>query len=178
MPIENDPFEKYYRESELDKIEKGIHETTEYLELFLRNLLLGEHNVLKNRYLHIRWSEIKQDIEDEKQDIGDKKQDIQNEKQDIEGRKQDIEDLNQDIRQPEEIRHLMMKAGLSSRTKNHIETLFKSFGMGKIFGREDVAKELGITVSPASALIKKMKDLGLIDPMKGFGKGKYRFRPM
>lgn len=100
MPIENDPFEKYYRESEPDKIEKGIHETTEYLELFLRNLLLGEHNVLKNRYLHIRWSEIKQDIEDEKQDI-------QNEKQDIEGRKQDIEDLNQDIRQPEEIRHLI-----------------------------------------------------------------------
>lgn len=34
-------------------LKKGIHETTEYLEIFLRNLLLGEKNELKNRYLHI-----------------------------------------------------------------------------------------------------------------------------
>lgn len=32
---------------------KDIFRTTEYLELFLRNLLLGEQNELKNRYLHI-----------------------------------------------------------------------------------------------------------------------------
>lgn len=32
---------------------KGIHETTEYLELFLRNLLLGEHNSLQNRTLMV-----------------------------------------------------------------------------------------------------------------------------
>lgn len=34
-------------------LQKGVHETTEYLELFLRNLLLGETNVLKNRSMHI-----------------------------------------------------------------------------------------------------------------------------
>lgn len=34
-------------------LKKGVHETTEYLELFLRNLLLGENNELKNRNLHI-----------------------------------------------------------------------------------------------------------------------------
>ena len=34
-------------------LQKGIHETTEYLEIFLRNLLLGEKNDLHNRYLHI-----------------------------------------------------------------------------------------------------------------------------
>ena len=31
----------------------GIHETTEYLELFLRNLLLNEENELHNRVMHI-----------------------------------------------------------------------------------------------------------------------------
>ena len=31
----------------------GIHETTEYLELFLKNLLLGEKNELHNRAIHI-----------------------------------------------------------------------------------------------------------------------------
>lgn len=57
---------------------KNIRETTEYLELFLRNLLLGETNELKNRYLHVRWKDAKQDIQGIKQDIGDSKQDIQN----------------------------------------------------------------------------------------------------
>ena len=32
---------------------KGIHETTEYLEVFLRNLLLNENNELQNRKLHV-----------------------------------------------------------------------------------------------------------------------------
>jgi len=31
----------------------GVHETTEYLELFLRNLLLNENNELHNRSMHI-----------------------------------------------------------------------------------------------------------------------------
>ena len=35
------------------KIGKGIYETTEYLEAFLRNLLLNEKNELHNRNLHI-----------------------------------------------------------------------------------------------------------------------------
>lgn len=35
-------------------LKKDIHETTEFLESFLRNLLLGENNELKNRYLHIK----------------------------------------------------------------------------------------------------------------------------
>lgn len=34
-------------------LKNDIHETTEYLERFIRNLLLGEQNELKNRYLHI-----------------------------------------------------------------------------------------------------------------------------
>ena len=34
-------------------LKNGIHETTEYLELFLRNLLLDENNELHNREMHI-----------------------------------------------------------------------------------------------------------------------------
>ena len=34
-------------------LQKGIHETTEYLEAFLRNLLLNEKNEFHNRNLHI-----------------------------------------------------------------------------------------------------------------------------
>jgi len=38
---------------------KGVFETTKYLELFLRNLLLGEDNVLSNRELHVNYKEVK-----------------------------------------------------------------------------------------------------------------------
>ena len=50
---------------------KNIHETTEYLEVFLRNLLLNEKNELHNRSLHISglWNEEKVDIEWKKQRI-------------------------------------------------------------------------------------------------------------
>lgn len=38
--------------------EKGVFETTRYLELFLRNLLLGEDNILSNRELYIGYKDI------------------------------------------------------------------------------------------------------------------------
>ena len=46
-------------------LQKGIHETTEYLEVFLRNLLLNEKNELHNRNMHISGllNEEKVDIE-------------------------------------------------------------------------------------------------------------------
>lgn len=34
-------------------LQKGVYETTEYLEIFLRNMLLNEKNELRNRDLHI-----------------------------------------------------------------------------------------------------------------------------
>lgn len=57
----NDIFAKnswYFRNAlvraNYTNLKENIHETTEYLEMFIRNLLLGEKNELKNRYLHIR----------------------------------------------------------------------------------------------------------------------------
>lgn len=53
-------------------LKNGVHETTEYLELFLRNLLLDEKNELHNRMMHIsgRFAEV--DIERVKVDIRNK----------------------------------------------------------------------------------------------------------
>lgn len=52
-------------------MQKGIHETTEYLEIFLRNLLLNEKNELHNRDMHISGSlnTAKVDIENTEVDI-------------------------------------------------------------------------------------------------------------
>lgn len=62
--VNNEPFEKnswYFRNSlvraNYTNMTKGIYMNTEYLEKFFRNLLLGESNELKNRYVHIRYSD-------------------------------------------------------------------------------------------------------------------------
>ena len=60
-------------------LQKGIHETTEYMKAFLRNLLLNEKNELHNRNLHISGL-----LNEEKVDMGNAKVDIENEKVDIE----------------------------------------------------------------------------------------------
>ena len=165
--VTNDLFAKnswYFRNAlvraNYNDYTKNIRETTEYLEIFLRNLLLGETNELKNRYLHVRWKTIKQDY-------GENKQDICTQKQDIHIPKQDIGDEKQDIQIPDE---------LGNKTKQHIKDLFERFGYERFFGRTEVMDVLGITASPASALIKKMLDMKLIFPMKGKGKGKYLFK--
>ena len=59
--VNNEPFEKnswYFRNAlvraNYTNMNKGIYMNTEFLERFFRNLLMGEHNELKNRYCHIR----------------------------------------------------------------------------------------------------------------------------
>ena len=151
--VTNDIFAEnawYFRNSlvraNYNDLSKGIRETTKYLELFLRNLLLGENNELKNRYTHIRWKDKKQDIDTSKQDIGTSKQDIE------------------------------IPDSVTNKTKQHIQLLFEEFGYDRFFGRTEVMNILQITASPASSLIKKMLELEIIYPMKGKGKGKYLFR--
>lgn len=131
-------------------LKKNIHETTVYLEAFIRNLLLDENNELKNRYLHIdsMFEPQKQAIEGENRAIGDKKQAI-------------------------EVQIAEMK--LNIRTKNNITNLYSAFGTDNIFGRKDAADTCGISYSAAGSLIYKLKEYGLIEEVKGRGKGKYRF---
>ena len=63
---ENDMFKAhswYFRNAlvraNYRNVAKGIEPNTDYLQLFLRNLLFGESNELRNRYLHIRWQDVK-----------------------------------------------------------------------------------------------------------------------
>jgi fido (protein-threonine AMPylation protein) len=58
--VNNDAFEKhswYFRNAlvraNYNDLQKGVHSTTKYLEMFFGNLLLGTNFELKNRYMHI-----------------------------------------------------------------------------------------------------------------------------
>ena len=86
-------------------LQKCIHETTEYLEVFLRNLLLNEQNELQNRNLHISGL-----LNEEKVDIQDTKVDIESV---ISAKDNEF----------------------SVKTTVHIHRLFEEFGFDGIFGR-------------------------------------------
>ena len=62
--VNNDAFEKnswYFRNAlvraNYNKLQKGDHSTTKFLEMFFSNLLLDTHYELKNRYMHIDYVE-------------------------------------------------------------------------------------------------------------------------
>lgn len=68
-----------------------------------------------------------------------------------------------------------MLAGLelSTPTKENMLDLFQSFGFNVAFSRLDVMHVTGITASPATELMRKMKKAELIVSAKG--RGKYTF---
>lgn len=180
--VDNTLFSKhawYFRNAMVranyENLTAGIHETNEYLVKFLQNLLLGQENELKNRYLHISGlaSEAKnQDTRSDGQEISPETQDIISSdngtlptKQDIGAKKQDIGLENQDIEWE----------GLSPVSARHAQKLYDFFGNEVVFSRSQVTEILGITPSPASELLRKLLEASLISKVKGKGKGKYRF---
>lgn len=72
-----------------------------------------------------------------------------------------------------EARLLKLKAKRS--TKETMLKLFRKFGFHTAFARLDIMKLASVTSTPAGALIDKLKDGGLIEPVSGQGKGKYKF---
>lgn len=154
-------------------LKKGVYETTEYLEIFLRNLLLNEKNELHNRYLHISGllTLEKVDIEEKKAEAVREKVDIEGEKVDIEGRKADIDEEKVDI---ESIYAERMRS-FSEKTIAHARKMYDEFGCDMIFGRSAVVKLLGLQNSSVSKLLSKLSKADIIEPIPGCGKGKYRF---
>lgn len=144
----------YFRNSlvraNYNNLKNGVHETTEYLELFLRNLLLDEKNELHNRSMHISGL-LKADIEDAKADI--------------EVAKADIEKLLVNIDE-----------GIKGKTVMHVISLYEECGKDNIFGRSFVEKVTGLKSTRASEIIKLMMENDVTETVKGHGKGKYRFK--
>lgn len=148
-------------------LKNGIHKTTEFLELFLRNLLLNEAHPLRNRTLHISGRLNKAD----KPDIGLLEPDIGPLKPDIDILTPYIGSLESDIN------HLRpdIETIFQPKTASQILKLREAFPEQTIFGRSDVMKAIDIKTSRASDLLKQMVIHGIIEPVSGHGKGKYRF---
>ena len=68
---------------------------------------------------------------------------------------------------------LLAGLGTSAPTKENILKLFQHFGFDTVFARTDVMRVAGITATPATELMRKMKAANLIESAKG--RGKYMF---
>lgn len=62
--VNNDAFREnswYFRNAlvraNYNNLQKGVHSTTKFLELFFSNLLLGTNHELKSRYMHIDFAD-------------------------------------------------------------------------------------------------------------------------
>ena len=139
-------------------LKNGVHATTEYLELFLRNLLLDEKNALHNRSMHISGIFAEEDNESIKVDIHHKKEDIESKKVDIRNRMHAFSER------------------ISKKTIDHALVIFSKYGKEEYFGRTMVEEITGLKPSGASKLIKLLLDCKVIVSVNGHGKGKYRFR--
>ncbi|MDE5820476.1 MAG: Fic family protein [Lachnospiraceae bacterium] len=161
--ITNDIFAEnawYFRNSlvraNYNDLKNGIHKTTDFLELFLRNLLLGEKNELHNRSMHISGAF----SESKKADIQTVKADIQTVKADIR-----VEDVYADCLR-----------NMTKKTIMHIQSMYDQLGNHDFFGRAEVERATELKSSRASALLKELVEASVIEPVKGHGKGKYKFR--
>lgn len=139
-------------------LKNGVHETTEYLELFLRNLLLDEKNELHNRSMHISGRFEETDFESAKADIGNTEADIESQKANIRNKLLAFSDM------------------ISEKTINHTFELFSKCGKEEYFGRTIVEDITGLKSTRASELIKLLVDSKVIVSVTGHGKGKYRFQ--
>lgn len=99
------------------------------------------------------------------------------EKVSIDSEKVMIENENVAIRDEKVLfRQTLNQTYFTEATKRKIMSLYEKFGDQFIIGRSDIVKVTGDSLTAAGKLINKMKSAELIEPVKGHGKGKYRFK--
>ena len=65
---------------------------------------------------------------------------------------------------------------LSVKTAIHVRRLFERFGYDEVFGRSAVMNVVDLKQSGASKLLSNLVQKDIIEPVSGYGKGKYRFK--
>lgn len=145
------------------------------LLIFIKKLNSYDDNLpIQTKNLPVK--DEKQDIDDLKPDVDNLKSDIEYEKSDIEHEKSDIKHEKQDIEAlKHDIEKLIRNIDCKNNIKNRLLTIYTKLN-NKIFGRSDVMKVTYSGKSQASIYIKLLKSNKIIEPVAGYGKGKYKFK--
>lgn len=174
--MEKDPFKEYLRELEPDKANKGYAWSTaiglqavdglkpsKYLiDTAIQNIegkiTMKEAQSLIDSYYEERPAHLRGLLNKGKVDIEDIKVDIQE-------KKVYIESLLSD-----------KGSNFSVKTTVHIHRLFEKFGFDEVFGRSSVMDCIELKASGASKLLSNLVQADIIEPVSGYGKGKYKFK--
>ena len=178
--MNKDPFKEYIKESEPDKRDKGYAwhtaiglqavdglKTSEYLvRTAVRNIegeiSFEEANALLQAYYEEQIF-LRNLLLNENHPLHNRTMHISGAFK--ESAELDIKTENTDIEKK-----------LQPKTAGHILKLWEAFPGQTIFGRSDVMEVMDVKPSRASELLRDMKEQGIIEPVSGHGKGKYRFR--
>ena len=152
-----------YKGLSMDEI---IHHLAVFVSRLWQIHIFGEGNTRTTavffikylRTLGFRKLHISGLLNEEKVDIGDVKVDIQDRKVDMES--------------------VLSEKGsdFSVKTTVHIHRLFEKFGFDEVFGRSAVMELLELKGSGASKLLSNLVQADIIEPVSGYGKGKYKFK--
>lgn len=155
--VNNDPFKEhswYFRNAlvraNYQNLPAGVVRTTEYLEAFFRNLMMGEHNELKNRYLHIKWKEFKGDVVEEPMEYG-----VQKNFQENWNKKQ--ESLQKDLQ-----KSLQKAGGGLQKKKNIPQTIVALIEGDANVTTTEMAEKIGVSRQSVAKHIAKLKEQGII----------------
>ena len=121
-----------------------------------------------------RASDEEQAFDNEKTDLQDEEQAFDNEKAGLQDEKQAFDNEKTGLQDEKQVfESLLTDLTVSIPTRENIIKLFQHFGFNTVFSRADVMQVIGITATPATELMRKMKKAKLIESAKG--RGKYIF---
>ena len=120
--------------------------------------------------------EAKPSIEGEKVSIEDQKVSIEDQKVSIEDQKVSIEDQKVSIDARKKVFcQLVSNCVGNTASMNNFVAAFDKLCDVEYFGRDDIMSACGVQVSRAGGIIRRLRGSNVIIPVKGHGKGKYRF---
>ena len=76
------------------------------------------------------------------------------------------------------IKTKILSANLNATTRDKLLKIVAKIDSNQVFGAKDLINDLKCSPPTATELIKKLKSLNLIEPVKGAGKSKYVFSNM
>ena len=84
------------------------------------------------------------------------------------------------FKEPEKVnienKKVNIEEDFTAKTASHVRKLQEDLGKEIVFGRSDVQRVLDLKPTRCTALLREMAEHGIIEPVTGYGKGKYRFR--
>ena len=75
----------------------------------------------------------------------------------------------------DQIKNEILRANLNATTRDKLLKIAAKIDSNQVFGAKDLINDLKCSPPTATELIKKLKSLNLVEPVKGAGKSKYMF---